>query len=266
MRKDDTSLLVTLLLTPRITLLENNMADTSFTSTTQVGGQQTATPFQQKYFQTLLDKAGGVMTGLTPEQQAAMTASRQKLAGTGQQISQLAGQSVLDALGPYDPSRVQGAISAATAPVYRQLEERALPATEQAAIASGGLGGTRQGVAEGIARRGAAENVQNIASQLAYQDYTRDLAQKQNIFSNLPAITSGLLTPENLQYQLGGREQQTAAQQLKQYKDLISGEMGADITSKQVTGTTGTQDVDDSGQLWGTIGGAVAGSLIDKYL
>lgn len=242
------------------------MADTSFTSTSQTATKTGSTPFQQEYFKNLLEQAGGVTPGMSPEQQAALAASRQKVGGIGQDISGLAGQSVLDALGPYDPSRVQGAISAATAPIYRELEERAIPATEQAAIATGGLGGTRQGVAEGIARRGAAENVQNLATQMGYQDYQNYMKQQQNIYQNLPAITKGLMAPEDIQYQLGGREQALTAQQLKQYKDLISGEMGADIATTSATGTTGSQNVDTSGQLWGQLGGAAIGGLIDKYL
>jgi hypothetical protein len=75
-------------------------------------------------------------------------------------------------LGPYDPNNaaLTGAIDMAAGDVNRNLQENLLPSIGDGATGAGQFGSTRQGVAEGIAVRGASEQVGDIATQMRYQD------------------------------------------------------------------------------------------------
>lgn len=71
-------------------------------------------------------------------------------------------------------------------PITQNLTERILPAIRSDAISSGGYGGSRQGIAEGIAARGAAEAIGDRTAQLYSGAYGQGLSAMQGAAGMLP--------------------------------------------------------------------------------
>lgn len=88
---------------------------------------------------------------------------------------------------------IGGAIDAATRPVYENLTRTALPAVRSGAAQTGNFGGSRQGIAEGLAIQGAGNTAGDISSRIASEAYG------QNVRAQLQAL--GLL-PQTQQAQL----------------------------------------------------------------
>jgi hypothetical protein len=88
---------------------------------------------------------------------------------------------------------VQNAISSATRPVYEGLTNSALPAIRSSSAQSGNFGGSRQGIAEGLAIQGAGNTAGDISSKITSDAYS------QNVKAQLQAL--GLL-PQTQQAQL----------------------------------------------------------------
>lgn len=70
---------------------------------------------------------------------------------------------------------LQGAINAAIRPVTQQFGETVLPGIRDEFVSAGGLGGSRQGIAEGIASRALLDQIGSISSDLANQNYLAGL-------------------------------------------------------------------------------------------
>ena len=78
------------------------------------------------------------------------------------------------------------AIGAATRPITQNLTETQLPAIGHAAASTGNFGGSRQGIAEGLASRGASQAIGDTSSKLVQGQYQ----------TNIDAMLKGLgLTP-----------------------------------------------------------------------
>lgn len=78
-------------------------------------------------------------------------------------------------------------------PITQALTERILPAIRSDAISSGGYGGSRQGIAEGIAARGAAEAIGDRTAGLYSNAYGQGLNAMQGAAGMLPAYASANL-------------------------------------------------------------------------
>lgn len=93
---------------------------------------------------------------------------------------------------------------AATRDMVRQYQEKILPGISQDAIGSGQFGGSRQAIAEGIAARGASENIADALAELYGNAYGQNVqAQTQRLGQGLQYLqgTSG----QNLDYLQQGR-------------------------------------------------------------
>lgn len=71
-------------------------------------------------------------------------------------------------------------------PIVQNLTERILPSIRGDAIGSGGYGGSRQGIAEGIASRGAAEAIGDRTAQLYSGAYGQGLNAMSSAAGMLP--------------------------------------------------------------------------------
>jgi hypothetical protein len=80
-----------------------------------------------------------------------------------------------DVLFPGTNPALQGYMDAAVRPIYQNLTEQALPAVRQEAIGTGGFGGSRQGIAEGLASRGASQAAGDVSSKIASEGYGQGL-------------------------------------------------------------------------------------------
>lgn len=156
------------------------------------------------------------------------------------------------ALSPDSNPALQQTIDAATKPIQQNLTESTLPAIRSGATGSGQFGGSRQGIAEGLASGRASQAIGATSAGIANQGYQ----------SGLDAMTKGLaLLPQSLQAQLfpslatsgvgDVRQQQTQAlmgqsnlyEQYPQLLPLLLGQtfagIGAGIPAQGST-TTGT--------------------------
>jgi hypothetical protein len=98
----------------------------------------------------------------------------------------------------WDPSanpNLQGAISAATRPITQNLAETLLPAIRSDAIHTGNFGGSRQGVAEGIATRGAEQAIGDTASKLVQSQYDTNVDAQLKALGLLPTVQSAQTQP-----------------------------------------------------------------------
>jgi len=219
--------------------------------------RQTNRAYQTPQFDTLLNLAeGGLVEGGFYDKQygggeqtlAGPTGAQEQLWGglteTGGSLD-LAMQGLNKQLGAYDPNNpaLSGAIDMAAGDVTRNLQENLLPSIGGAAGQAGQYGSTRHGIAQGLAMRGASEQVSDIATQMRLQDMQAHQAGQQQAISNLGSITSGLEFA-------GGGEQRAeqsrlddlfakweyesgvGLQDLMAYKGLISGDMGGTSTGK----------------------------------
>lgn len=93
---------------------------------------------------------------------------------------------------------LQSAIQSATRPIQEQLERYAIPTTQDAAVAAGQLGSSRQGIAEGLARSDANQTMTDLASNLSYSALLQDQNNKQFATSALPTFLQTLTAPSTL--------------------------------------------------------------------
>lgn len=98
---------------------------------------------------------GGISTGTAGAQQG-----MQHLLGAGDVLNN-----------PY----LQGAMDAAIRPVTEQFTEQVLPGIKSAAMGAGQMGGSRQGIAEGIASRGYMDTIADMTAQMGSQAYGQGL-------------------------------------------------------------------------------------------
>jgi len=95
---------------------------------------------------------------------------------------------------------LQGMVGAATRGLTENYQQQVMPGIRQNAAFSGGLGGSRQGVAEGIASQSYLNNIQDTASNIYGQAYDADqqrrLSAAQGMLSQQAGagqIASGLM-------------------------------------------------------------------------
>lgn len=103
------------------------------------------------------------------------------------------------ALDPNSNPALQRAIQGATQPIVQNFQNSVLPSITQGAIASGGFGGTRQGIAEGLAAQQEQSTIGNVAAQMMNQNYQTGLNAMQG---SLGQLING---------QLGGQQAQQQA-------------------------------------------------------
>jgi hypothetical protein len=101
-----------------------------------------------------------------------------------------------------DPARnpaLQKVIQATNLPIQQNFEEQVLPSIGRDAVGAGGYGGSRQGIAEGLAARGeqqaigsADANIENANYQNALDQMTKNIAIAPSVASaqTIPALTT----------------------------------------------------------------------------
>ena len=213
--------------------------------------------------------AGGVQQALNPMMsfsagQAGNTAGQiqgQMNQGNAQTAGGLNFLTGGGALGP-NPY-LQQAIDAASRPAIRQFENSILPNIASDAITAGGFGGTRQGIAEGLAAQGLQQQLGDIAANMSSQGYSQGLnamqsglntAVNQNSNNMNALLGSGQLTQQAanqiMQAQLGGYGAQNqflnTAQQGYQGQmqglNQLPGIMQSTLLPAQLTASVGEQN------------------------
>lgn len=139
-----------------------------------------------------LDATQDYATGAGAAASGNVLGAGQGLLGTGQQAagaySSLYGaanrdptQANIRSAGQYaDNPYMDGMIDSASRDVSRNLFENQIPGLNAAATGSGNMNSSRAGAAEGIMRRGAADQVGDIASNMRGQAYSQGLGLAEN--------------------------------------------------------------------------------------
>lgn len=175
----------------------------------------------------------------------------------------------------YTPKATSGtaldsAISAATNPLKEQYARVTSPSIEDAAISAGGFGGSRQGIAEGLARSELDKNVANLDATLRYQalvdDTNRALQGEVYAAQFLPTLTANLTTPTNTLSSIG--QQQDYFTNLAANADLNNLLGYGDFIRQFIPGTASTTRTTQTGgsKLGGALAGAGSGALMGAQL
>ena len=181
---------------------------------------------------------------------------------TGAYRSMLAAPDVAN--NPY----VQDWAQAANRRLGEDFQEQILPGIQKNAIAAGGLGGTRQGVAEGIAAGKLAQAMGDQTANMYNQAYGLGLDQQARGLALGPQTLGMGLMPGQTQYDIGGKYQ--AQDQLGISEDMSRYFYNQDagwndlqrymntIGGSQWGGTTTTPNPESS-PIAGAIGGGLTG-------
>ncbi len=133
------------------------------------------------------------------------------------------------------------------------FNEQVLPGIRSGAIGSGQYGGSRQGIAEGIAMRGLGDTLGDIQSRIAQMAASEALQQRtagagigagllsgaygttagllSNALSQSPAMAGLGLLPSTIYQGVGQQQQQQPLQSLQAYQGLIGGGYGGQQTT-----------------------------------
>lgn len=226
-----------------------NMAGNATNTSGQIQGQnQNLNQQLMQAFSGLLGQAGGTQGQVN-------SAIGQGNAQTSGGLNFLAGG---DVLRPESNAALQAAIQGASRPVIENFQNNILPGIGQEAVTAGGYGGSRHGIAEGLAAQGVTRQVGDIASSMSNQNYQ----------TGLQAMLGGLNTQvgqqgQNLQAMLGaGQQGQNAAQGVMQgilggANTQQAGTLGAGSLTNQAASQI-MQSILGGGQLQqsGTLGAA----------
>lgn len=152
----------------------------------------------------------------------------------------------------------------------RNLQENLLPAINSGAVAAGQYGGSRQGIAQGLAMRGTQDALANANASTMMDAYSKGLGAQGMALGNAGNMMNMGLSPMNIMNQVGQYNQgidQTALdadmnrwnynQQLPMdtlnfYNNIIQG--------NNAWGSNSTQDGGGSSPLSGAIGGGLLGA------
>jgi len=111
---------------------------------------------------------------------------------------------------------------AATSPIMQALMEQILPSIRGGAIGAGGFGGSRQGIAEGIASRGALKQIGDTTANIFSNAYEQGLNALQGGLQTAPQTAELGLLPSQIMSQVGQEQRTAPLQQLEAFKSLLS--------------------------------------------
>lgn len=164
---------------------------------------------------------------------------------------------------------VQGQMSANTNRLYQDFNDKTVPAIRSNFGQSGQIGGSRQGIAEGLAAQGVSRAAGDSNAQIMGTAYSNALDTYASALSQMPALMQAGTMPGQLLGQVGASQrgfeqdnidenmarwnfnQNEADTRLAQYMSLISGNWGGTSTATAPTQRTSL--------LGGMAGGALAG-------
>ena len=164
------------------------------------------------------------------------------------------------------------AMNAASADLKSQYANVTNPAIEDAALSAGQFGGSRQGIAEGLAKSELDKNILNTNAQLQYgalaQDVQNTLAGQQLAGSYSATLADLMQAPTTLYSQVGNAQDAYAdavnaapAANLANYSEIIRSMLpGTNSATTTSGGTSTTKSV-----LGGAASGAAMGSMFGPW-
>lgn len=199
--------------------------------------------------------------------------SQQALASGGAQSqAHLMNPNILD---PNSNPALRATIDAATRPITDQLLHSTLPNIRSGFTGAGQYGGSRQGIAEGLASRSASQAVGDTSAKVATEGYQSGLDAMSRSLGMLPSTMGAMTTPALTTSGVGDVRQAQAQALLGEkagdfnYNQLLPYLVSSDIISavqgipgaKTQTTATGPQGSAISSALGGASLGASLGGL-----
>lgn len=169
---------------------------------------------------------------------------------------------------------LQGSIDAATRPIIESLTQNILPSIRGEALTSGQFGGSRQGIAEGLAAQGAQRQVGDTAAQVANESFLRALQAQVGALALAPQTLQQLFGGQQALASVGGAQRQLEQSLLNEEAQRFIAEQTIPFeASRQVAaiaaglpgGTTtsvGTAPSGSSNVFSSVLGGAATGTAI----
>ncbi len=258
------------------------------TSTTAVGPSEFQQPFLRELFnaaQTQFDNPnqpsffpGSTVAQFDPATiQAQQNVTGQAVPGA-QNIVNALGSSTTDILSgkfldPNQDPNLQASLDAIARPVNESLTEQFLPNIRSGAVANRSVGGSRQGIAEGIAGRGAFNAIGDASASFLATNRLAGLDQITKTLALAPGSANAQTIPGSILDAVGRQRQgldqaninasidrhnfneTTEDRRINQFASVISGNFGSE-TTQTGSGLKGPS------QLEATLGGAATGAAI----
>lgn len=217
----------------------------------------TNTMYQQEYFDKLLGSAGSWFD------QGGLAGGPNFTDQMSQMIGQQ-GQYYKDVLtGEADRTSLNNALTAQADMAQQNLTRNILPSIGSASNMTGGSGGSRRGIAEGLAGSDASAQLQAQQAQTINQFEQQQAANKNAAAQGMGGLFGQM---GSLQEQASGNtEQAKKLQSLLALQGLVSGNMGGTSSTSGTSTTPGQSGLGTLIGLGATAAGA-AGSFSDKKL
>lgn len=167
---------------------------------------------------------------------------------------------------------LQGAIQAATRPITQNLQENILPGIRSQAVQEGGYGGSRAGIAEGLAVSRANQQAQDAAATMASDAYQKGQDTFARTLALLPQTQQLGVTPTNLLSQIGTQNenyQQEVLNYIASLNDYQANKGWGPISNLASAiyggiqpGTVTSQQRSSGSKARGALGGAASGAAM----
>lgn len=173
-----------------------------------------------------------------------------------------------------NPGEVSGdvlnnAIGAATNPLRKQYARSTIPTIEDAAASAGQFGGSRQGIAEGLAKADLDKNIANLDASMRYQAATDDINRQiqgyQTAAQFTPTMYDLFTTPTNVLSNVG--QQQDYFSNLAAKTDLNNLLGYGDFIRQFIPGASSSTRTQQGGsKLGGALAGAGTGAMVGTQI
>lgn len=180
-------------------------------TTTSTTTTQNMSPEQRQLYSLVIPKAedfiskplqlfpGSTVAGFDPlqiaGQQMAVNSAMGVIPGQVSRANDASSFLMGPALFPESNPALQAATQAAIRPVVQNFEQSVLPNVRGGAVAAGGYGGSRQGIAEGLAGQELVRKSGDIASTMAAQAYSQGLDAMTRTLGMQPQLAQMSLLP-----------------------------------------------------------------------
>lgn len=175
----------------------------------------------------------------------------------------------------YNPN-LQGAVDAAVRPITQQLTESQLPAIRGEAVTTGNFGGSRQGIAEGLASGRASQAIGDTASKLVQNQYQTNVDAQLKAMGLLPTVqgaqTQGAVTTSGVGDVRQAREQAVLNEDVNNFNYdqlapfLQSKEIMSLLQGLPGGSTVSTGNTPKANPATSALGGAAAGASLGTAL
>jgi hypothetical protein len=241
-----------------------------------------ATPYLKDFAATAPQRYGGsTISDFNPNQVAGQdavlgaTGTMADVAGNAARANQFFTSG--DIWNPSSNPALQGAIDATTRPIVQNYQEKVLPGIRSDAISSGNFGGSRQGVAEGIAARDTATAIGDTAAKTTEDLYKTNVDAQLKSMGLAPTVQGALLAPGQAQSGVGDVQQAMSQAKLNELvQNFFADNGGMDFAkAKDILSllgampgstTVSTGSVPQPNMAMSTLGGAASGAALGSAI